>query len=76
MNNLAFVVLNYNSADDTIRCVERLLSFNKNFWIIIVDNFSSDDSQERISKQFQSKKKLFCCLLKKIEGMQLAIILE
>lgn len=58
MNNLAFVVLNYNSADDTIRCVERLLSFNKNFWIIIVDNFSSDDSQERISKQFKSKKKI------------------
>lgn len=48
-NSLAIVVLNWNSADDTIECIDSLLSQSDNIPdIILVDNYSSDDSIERL----------------------------
>lgn len=44
MNDLALVILNYNSFDDTISCAKRLLSFGKDYHIIVVDNCSTDNS--------------------------------
>lgn len=43
-NELAFVVLNYNSSDITVKCVDNLLSFSMDFHIVIVDNSSPDNS--------------------------------
>ncbi len=52
MENIGLVVLNYNSSGDTIACVNRLLSFNKGYHIIIVDNNSADDSVSKINDAF------------------------
>lgn len=52
MEDLALIILNYNSAGDTIFCVKQLLSFNSNFRIIIVDNQSSDNSYAEIQSTF------------------------
>lgn len=43
------VVLNYNSWQDTIECVEAIInSTYKNFQIIIIDNKSTNDSEQNI----------------------------
>ena len=56
LENLALIILNYNSCDDTLRCVRKLLSFKRDFHIIVVDNMSSDDSYERLTKQLGGRK--------------------
>ncbi|SCY07575.1 Glycosyltransferase, GT2 family [Lachnospiraceae bacterium XBB2008] len=48
LDRLAVIVLNYNSGDDTRRCVDRILSFDLGCWMIIVDNCSTDDSYSRL----------------------------
>lgn len=52
MNQLAIIILNYNSAENTIFCVNQLLSFHSDFHIIVVDNNSSDNSFSQISEMF------------------------
>ncbi len=52
MYKIGLVVLNYNSSDDTLKCVSQLLSFERDYHIIIVDNNSPDGSAEIISKEF------------------------
>lgn len=48
-------MLNWNSADDSMRCIESLLSQSDNIPdIILVDNYSSDDSVE-ILQSYQNK---------------------
>jgi GT2 family glycosyltransferase len=47
------VVLNWNAADETIECVNSLLNSSyKNLQIVIVDNFSTDDSVKIIKETF------------------------
>lgn len=53
MYKVGLVVLNYNSADDTISCVKRLNSFNKAYHIIVVDNCSTDNSLDRIRAELK-----------------------
>lgn len=53
MDNLALIILNYKSVDDTFTCVEQLLSFQEKFHIIVVDNHSPDDSFARISEKYK-----------------------
>lgn len=49
MTSVLIVVLNWNGIDDTEVCVESLLSQSyKNYRILIVDNASTDDSEERL----------------------------
>ena len=46
---VSIIILNWNSSEDTIECLESLLQINyPNFDIILVDNASEDDSIERI----------------------------
>lgn len=52
MDNLALIILNYNSAIDTIRCVEQLLKIGGNYRIIIVDNHSTDNSLKILKNKF------------------------
>lgn len=49
INDLALIILNYNSADDTITCVRKLMEFEEQYHIIIVDNQSTDDSLVKIT---------------------------
>ena len=52
MDNLSIIILNYNSYQDTLLCIERLLSFKDDFHIIVVDNHSSDQSLELIREKY------------------------
>lgn len=59
MNNyskIAIIVLNYNCADTTIKCVDQLLSFKSEIYIIIVDNNSTDHSYDILKKRYQDYK--------------------
>ena len=51
MYKVGLIVLNYNSADDTIKCVKKLNSFNKSYHIIVVDNCSTDNSLDKIRSE-------------------------
>ncbi len=54
------VVLNWNAADETIECVNSLLNSSyRNLQIVIVDNFSTDDSVNIIKNRFPDLK-LIC----------------
>lgn len=52
MGNLGLIILNYNSADDTSICVDRLLSFERDYHIVIVDNCSTDESYDTLREQY------------------------
>lgn len=55
MNSVAIVVLNWNGIDDTLLCLESLLSQTyKLFKIIVIDNGSIDNSKT-ILKKYQQK---------------------
>lgn len=54
MWDLGLIILNYNSAEDTLRCVGQLVSFRKNYHIIVVDNCSTDDSLQRIRSELST----------------------
>src|SRR5579862_8986547 len=45
---IAVIVLNWNNGEDTIRCVESLLSLNRDVGLIICDNASTDNSVDRL----------------------------
>ncbi|MEO2082252.1 glycosyltransferase family 2 protein [Leeuwenhoekiella sp.] len=54
MDTIYVVILNYNSWQDTIECVESLLnSTYKNFQIILLDNKSPNDSEKKIRHYFE-----------------------
>ncbi len=46
----AIIVLNWNGAEDTIRCLESLQKAEGDFVIIVADNGSTDGSVEKISQ--------------------------
>lgn len=53
-NRLAIIVLNWNGADDTIKCIESLEAQTLRPTIVVVDNASSDDSVTQISRYIKS----------------------
>lgn len=50
------IILNYNSAEDTVICVNQLIGFGADFHIIVVDNCSSDRSISILHDHFDSTK--------------------
>lgn len=50
---LAVIILNYNCATFTIKCVEQLRSFEANFHIVVVDNNSTDNSFMILKKRYE-----------------------
>lgn len=57
MKKVALIILNYNSYEDTVNCVDKIISFNdKNIIPIIVDNKSTDDSLKLINDYYKDKK--------------------
>lgn len=54
MTNYGFVVLNYKNYNDTIECVSSLLAIERNdYKIIIVDNYSQNESIKELQKYFR-----------------------
>lgn len=51
-SKLAVVILNYNSAELTSKCVDQLLKLSLPFHIVIVDNLSPDGSYETLRKRY------------------------
>jgi GT2 family glycosyltransferase len=50
---VAVIVLNYNGWHDTVECLRSLEKMDyPNYWTIVVDNGSADDSVARISEHF------------------------
>ncbi len=45
----AIILLNWNGADDTLACLDSLSAARGNFFVVVVDNASADDSVARIS---------------------------
>ncbi len=48
MKQIAYIILNYNSAKNTISLIESIRSFDSAGYIIVIDNFSADDSVNRL----------------------------
>lgn len=53
LSSLVIVLLNYCSADDTISNVKHLLSFNRPYHIVVVDNSSPDGSYTKLKSFFK-----------------------
>lgn len=54
---VAFVILNYNTWEMTIRCVDSIFQTCKlNYTIYIVDNGSTNDSYNQLEEQFRNNK--------------------
>jgi hypothetical protein len=54
---IAFIILNYNTWEMTIRCVDSILrTCKQNYTIYIVDNGSTNDSYYNLNKQFENNK--------------------
>lgn len=45
----AIIILNWNGSDDTLECLESLYKMTSDFYVVIMDNGSTDGSVERIS---------------------------
>lgn len=56
MKSIGIVICNYNKSDYVCRCIESVLeSDTRDFDIFMVDNASTDDSVEAVSKKFGDK---------------------
>lgn len=53
--DLGIVVLNYNCVDDTLQCVNVLLKFELPYHIVIVDNYSTDFSYDKLISVYAGK---------------------
>lgn len=51
----AIIILNWNGASDTIECLASLYEMRSDFYIVVVDNGSQDDSVNRISSYLIEK---------------------
>lgn len=58
IKDLALIILNYNSADDTIACIGKLIEFDQPYHIIVVDNQSTDNSLMQITAAVGSYKNI------------------
>lgn len=56
LKNVAIIILNYNSADLTIKAANYLLQFETELQLIIVDNCSKDSSQQKLELEFTNVK--------------------
>ncbi|MCD8236516.1 MAG: glycosyltransferase family 2 protein [Prevotellaceae bacterium] len=64
----AIILLNWNGADDTIECLESLAKVYGDFYVVVVDNCSADNSVERINDWIENHKDLQVYLLEENEN--------
>ncbi len=53
---IGIIILNYNSYDDTVNCINSIFNFSNKksfFKIYIVDNSSTDESENRLIKKYE-----------------------
>ena len=60
MNDFVFVILHFNTYNDTYECVNSILNQKEydNYKICIVDNGSENDSYYKLNEKFKSNKKI------------------
>ena len=51
----AIIMLNWNGASDTLECIDSLRRVEGDFFCVVADNGSADDSTERIEAYFQEE---------------------
>lgn len=69
MKKLGIVILNYLNFNDTIECVESLdKQKNKNFEVVIVDNFSQNSSYETLKDRYNQVENIYIMKTKKNLG--------
>lgn len=62
-NNLAIIVLNYNSYDDCVTCIQSIRQYTPiDYTIVLIDNCSSDGSYERLYERYNQDKDI--CMLR------------
>jgi len=61
LENLAVLILNYNSSSLTISNADNMLQFGKGLNVVIVDNCSTDDSVAKFESHFKDAKNVFIC---------------
>ena len=50
---ISIIILNYNSGELILRCIESVINANyNNIEVIVVDNISTDNSHKECKKQF------------------------
>lgn len=55
MKKIGIIILNYNNADATIKCVKNISTINYNaYFLIVVDNHSTDNSYDVLRKNLSS----------------------
>lgn len=50
--SVSVIIVNYNGVEDTRRCVTSVMRYSPQSEIIVVDNYSSDNSGEILSREF------------------------
>jgi GT2 family glycosyltransferase len=53
-SNIAIIILNYKNYNLTISCIKKIIEYNENATLIVVDNFSENQSLENIRNTFPS----------------------
>lgn len=53
LDNLAVIILNYNSYEDTISCINSIQKSKLSIQIIVVDNYSTDESYAILTKHYR-----------------------
>ena len=57
-DKVGVVVLNYNDSDTTIKLVNEIMRYESVYKIVIVDNFSTDDSYIKFETTFKNEQKV------------------
>ena len=58
--DVGFVILNYKTYQDTIKCVQSIVNTidTDNYFIVIVDNGSDNESLEVLNKEYEKDDKI------------------
>lgn len=68
LNNLAVIILNYNSYSLTITAVDNLVKLYSNLKIVIIDNASPGDDAKKLEDEYQCVKNIHVLLNKENKG--------
>ncbi len=68
LDNIIFLILNYNSVSLTISCINSLLKLKSNLNVLVVDNNSSDNSFSKINSAFKENDNVKVILSKVNKG--------
>lgn len=61
MKRISVVIPTYNRADMVVRCVDSVLAANwENIEVVVVDDCSTDATQEVLAKAFDADNRVIC----------------